>query len=81
MATVLQQDVWSLTGATGLGKMVSDVNTAMVQGPLAGAAGVLKFITDLSNTFASILNGYCAIAEARIAEAKRNHQPQLLAAG
>jgi len=29
MATILQQDVWSLTGATGLGKMVSDVNTAV----------------------------------------------------
>jgi hypothetical protein len=58
MAAILQQDVWSLTGATGLGKMVSDVNTAMVEGPLAGAAGVLGFITKLSETFSNILNGW-----------------------
>jgi len=58
MATVLQQDVWSLTGATGLGKMVSDVNTAMVEGPLAGAAGVLDFISKLSQKFDGILNGW-----------------------
>ena len=55
MAAILQQDVWSLTGATGLGKMVNDVNTAMVQGPLAGAAGVLDFINKLSQKFADIL--------------------------
>jgi hypothetical protein len=43
MATVLQQDVWSLTGRQ-LGKMVSDVNTQL-EGPLR-RAGVLDFISN-----------------------------------
>jgi len=56
MSTVLTQNVLALAGTGSIGQMVKDLNTALVQGPIAGGGAVLDFITSYAKTCDEILS-------------------------
>lgn len=56
MSTVLTQNVLALAGTGSIGQMVKDLNTALVQGPIAGGGAVLEFMSAFGNTCDAILS-------------------------
>lgn len=57
---MLTQDVLKLVGAEAIGRMVSDVNTALVAGPVAGANAIRGFLEQLTAQFHQVLSEWQA---------------------
>ena len=53
--SLLTQNVWDMTGAGGLGQMVRDCNTALVEGPLVAEIRVKEIVIEIWNAFADAL--------------------------
>ena len=52
---LLANDVWQMTGAQGLGKMIAGCNVALVEGPLVAAERVVDLVMKLTEKFSDVL--------------------------